>query len=111
MFKALTVGVFIPSYCFSPDSLPQWLCDYPVTIIQFLFFLYQNMLDFKPVFMSGEVLTALAGTLFPRGPGSETSSCASSPVDEVIKSAHTLFKHLHFETEMLMYLSYNPLTL
>lgn len=67
----------------SPESLPQWLCDYPVTIIQFLFFLYQNMLDFKPVFMSGDVLTALAGTLFPRGPGSEISSCASSPVDEV----------------------------
>lgn len=41
------------------------------------------MLDFKPVFMSSEVLNALAGTLFPRGPGSEASSCASSPVDEV----------------------------
>jgi len=73
----------IKRFCSSNDSLPQWLWDYPVTIIQFSFFLYQNINDFKPVFMSGEVLSALAGTLFPRGPGSEASSTAGSPVDEV----------------------------
>lgn len=67
----------------SPDSLPEWLRDYPVTIIQFLFFLYHNVADFMPVFMSGEVLNALAGTLFPRQASSEASSEASTPGDEV----------------------------
>jgi hypothetical protein len=67
----------------SPDSLPEWLRDYPVTIIQFLFFLYHNMADFMPVFMAGDVLGALAGTLFPRQPGSETGSGSSTPSDEV----------------------------
>ena len=66
----------------SPDSLPEWLRDYPVTIIQFLFFLYHNMADFMPVFMGGDVLGALAGTLFPRQPGSETGSGSSTPSDE-----------------------------
>ncbi|KAJ4438847.1 hypothetical protein ANN_14800 [Periplaneta americana] len=67
----------------SPDSLPEWLRDYPVTIIQFLFFLYHNMADFMPVFMGGDVLGALAGTLFPRQPGSEAGSGASTPGDEI----------------------------
>ncbi|KAJ9586850.1 hypothetical protein L9F63_019532, partial [Diploptera punctata] len=67
----------------SPDSLPEWLRDYPVTIIQFLFFLYHNMADFMPVFMGGDVLGALAGTLFPRQAGSEVTSGASTPSDEV----------------------------
>lgn len=66
----------------SPDSLPEWLRAYPVTIIQFLFFLYHNMADFVPVFMGGDVLGALAGTLFPRQPGSETGSGSSTPSDE-----------------------------
>ncbi|XP_067008592.2 WD repeat and FYVE domain-containing protein 3 [Anabrus simplex] len=67
----------------SPDSLPEWLRDYPVTIIQFLFFLYHNVADFMPVFMGGEVLGALAGTLFPRQAGSEASSGCSTPNEEV----------------------------
>ncbi|KAG8229679.1 hypothetical protein J437_LFUL010268 [Ladona fulva] len=72
----------------SPDSLPEWLRDYPVTIIQFLFFLYHNMADFMPVFMSGDVLGALASTLFPlpRSSGSAGSSEASSPMEEEIKT-------------------------
>lgn len=64
----------------SPDSLPEWLRDYPVTIIQFLFFLYHNMGDIMPVLMSAEVLSALAGTLFPRP---VIPSQASTPADEV----------------------------
>ncbi|GLG99384.1 Neurobeachin [Gryllus bimaculatus] len=67
----------------SPDSLPEWLRDYPVTIIQFLFFLYHNVADFMPAFMGGDVLGALAGTLFPRQSGSEAGSGASTPSDEV----------------------------
>lgn len=72
-------------FYFSPDSLPEWLNDYPVTIIQFLFFLYHNFTDFMQVFMSAEVLGALAGTLFPKSPStSQDSSGASSPADEVV---------------------------
>nr|CAD7454369.1 unnamed protein product [Timema tahoe] len=67
----------------SPESLPEWLRDYPVTIIQFLFFLYHNMVDFMPVFMGGDVLGALAGTLFPRQAGSEGGSHSSTPGEEV----------------------------
>ncbi|XP_046392591.1 WD repeat and FYVE domain-containing protein 3 isoform X2 [Ischnura elegans] len=72
----------------SPDSLPEWLRDYPVTIIQFLFFLYHNMADFMPVFMSGEVLGALASTLFPlpHTSGSAASSEASSPIEDEVKT-------------------------
>lgn len=65
--------------------LPAWLNDYPVTIIQFLFFLYRNFTDFMQVFMSAEVLGALAGTLFPKpASSSQDSSGASTPADEVI---------------------------
>lgn len=69
---------------FSPEVLPAWLNDYPVTIIQFLFFLYRNFTDFMQVFMSAEVLGALAGTLFPKpASSSQDSSGASTPADEV----------------------------
>lgn len=69
----------------SPEVLPEWLNDYPVTIIQFLFFLYRNFTDFMQVFMSAEVLGALAGTLFPKpASSSQDSSGASTPADEVI---------------------------
>ena len=36
-----------------------------MTLTQFLFYLYHNVHDFMPVFMGSNVLTALAGTLFP----------------------------------------------
>ncbi|XP_059488715.1 WD repeat and FYVE domain-containing protein 3 [Neocloeon triangulifer] len=65
-----------------PEGLPEWLRDYPVTIIQFLYFLYQNMADFMPIFMSADVLLALASTLFPRQ-GSEVSSGSSTPMEDV----------------------------
>lgn len=45
--------------------------EYPVTLTQFLFYLYHNLVDFTPVFMTNEVLTALAGTLFPTVPPGE----------------------------------------
>lgn len=68
--------------------LPEWLNDYPVTIIQFLFFLYHNFNDFMQVFMTAEVLGALAGTLFPKPYScSQDSSGASTPADEVTSSS------------------------
>lgn len=71
----------------SVETLPEWLNDYPVTIIQFLFFLYHNFTDFMQLFMTAEVLGALAGTLFPKLNSSTSldSSGASTPADEVRK--------------------------
>ncbi|XP_058804217.1 WD repeat and FYVE domain-containing protein 3 isoform X1 [Phymastichus coffea] len=69
--------------CSSADSSPDWLSDYPVTIIQFLFFLYHNFTDFMQLFMSADVLGALAGTLFPKPNNSSLdSSGTSTPADE-----------------------------
>lgn len=81
-------------FFFSVDVSPEWLSDYPVTIIQFLFFLYHNFTDFMQLFMSADVLGALAGTLFPKPTSpSVDSSGASTPADEVNKSMFiSLFK-------------------
>jgi hypothetical protein len=49
----------------SKTGLPDWLSDYPMLLTQFLFYLYHNVPDFIPAFMTSEVLTALVGTLFP----------------------------------------------
>lgn len=86
-------------------SLPEWLRNHPISIIQVessafhttehsffilflkvLFQLYHNMPDFMPVFMSAEVLGALAGVLFPPPAtllsDSGDSSGASTPAAE-----------------------------
>ncbi|KAH0568814.1 WD repeat and FYVE domain-containing protein 3 [Cotesia glomerata] len=77
------VRTMLNTHFSNPDNLPEWLTEYPVTIIQFLFFLYHNFTDFMQVFMSAEVLGALAGTLFPKPlSGSQDSSGASTPADE-----------------------------
>ena len=79
------IYLFVCLIDYSPEALPEWLNDYPVTIIQFLFFLYHNLTDFMQVFMSVEVLGALAGSLFPKpASGSQDSSGASTPADEVM---------------------------
>lgn len=87
-----------------PTQLPEWLNDHPVAIIQVLFSLYHNLPDFMPIFMSAEVLTALASTIFPIQPQSDSaeSSGASTPAaeDESIMVVHnfsdeaTLTNHL-----------------
>jgi len=43
----------------------EWLEDHPVTIIQFLFYLYHNLPDWMPAFMTSEILHSLSATLFP----------------------------------------------
>lgn len=84
MYNYIYIIIYI-NFFHSPEVLPAWLNDYPVTIIQFLFFLYRNFTDFMQVFMSAEVLGALAGTLFPKPvSSSQDSSGASTPADEVI---------------------------
>lgn len=59
---------------------------YPLTIIQFLTFLYNNLPELMPVFMSGEVLAGLVAAVFPKdGADSETST----PGDEVSSPSST----------------------
>lgn len=66
------------------QSLPEWLKNHAVSIVQVLFSLYHNMPDFMPVFMSAEVLGALASALFPPKVTSDSaeSSGASTPANE-----------------------------
>lgn len=80
-------------------SLPKWLQNHPISIVQVLFQLYHNMPDFMPLFMSSDVLGALASVLFPP-PSSEStdSSGASTPagedlVDNVIIITRTPLEH------------------
>ncbi|ALC38357.1 bchs [Drosophila busckii] len=68
------------------DCAP-WLQSHPETIIQLLFSLYQNLNDFTPVMMTGDVVTSLVAVLFPLGASasrsneSEPNSGASTPTD------------------------------
>nr|XP_008195320.1 PREDICTED: WD repeat and FYVE domain-containing protein 3 isoform X2 [Tribolium castaneum] len=70
----------------SDSTLPEWLQNHPISIIQVLFQLYHNMPDFMPIFMSSEVLGALAGVLFPppvvSSMDSGDSSGASTPAGD-----------------------------
>ncbi|XP_068150456.1 LOW QUALITY PROTEIN: WD repeat and FYVE domain-containing protein 3 [Drosophila tropicalis] len=64
-----------------------WLHSHPETIIQLLFSLYQNLSDFTPVMMAGDVITSLVAVLFPqvtrqqKAADSEPNSGASTPTD------------------------------
>ncbi|KAF5299222.1 hypothetical protein FQA39_LY02395 [Lamprigera yunnana] len=58
-------------------NLPEWLKDHPISTVQVLFSLYHNLPDFMPIFMSAEVLGALASVLFPLST-SLNESCESS---------------------------------
>lgn len=71
-------------------DLPEWLQSYPVTLIQFLRFLYQQNGDFLPVFLSGDVLGALASSLFPYTTSSEPQSL-TSPDDDKVGSRGVMF--------------------
>ncbi|CAG9859319.1 unnamed protein product [Phyllotreta striolata] len=65
-------------------ALPQWLQNHPISIVQVLFQLYHNMPEFMPIFMSSEVLSALADVIFiPLVISSSIeSSGASTPAGE-----------------------------
>jgi WD40 repeat protein len=69
----------------NPEKLPDWLREYPVTLTQFLFYLYHNVHDFMPVFMGSNVLTALAGTLFPVIASSVPQTPVTSPLGSPVK--------------------------
>ncbi|KAK9687952.1 FYVE zinc finger [Popillia japonica] len=67
------------------NQLPDWLKNHAISIIQVLFQLYHNLPEFMPIFMSAEVLGALASALFPpptNSSDSAESSGASTPAEE-----------------------------
>ena len=68
------------------NDLAPWLTSHPETIIQLLFSLYQNLTDFMPVMMTGDVISSLVAVLFPNSKEdtneSEPNSGNSSPVEE-----------------------------
>ncbi|XP_026315295.1 WD repeat and FYVE domain-containing protein 3 isoform X1 [Hyposmocoma kahamanoa] len=87
-------------------TLPEWLNDHAVAIIQVLFSLYNTLPDFVTIMMTAEVLTALASTLFPPNTSDDIhmpicesgdSSGASTPGSEkevvLVNSAATLTQH------------------
>ncbi|KAG1679752.1 WD repeat and FYVE domain-containing protein 3 [Nymphon striatum] len=57
--------------------------EYPVTLIQFLLFLYHNTKDFMPLCMTSDTLCSLASTLFPYKVSSQINSEIASPVEEI----------------------------
>ncbi|XP_022116141.2 WD repeat and FYVE domain-containing protein 3 isoform X3 [Pieris rapae] len=88
------------------ESLPEWLNDHPVGIIQVLFSLYNTLPDFVTLMMTAEVLSALASILFPPNASDEIhmpvcesgdSSGASTPGSEkevvLVSSSATLTQH------------------
>lgn len=77
----------------------KWLNSHPETIIQLLFNLYQNVTDFMPVMMSGDVITSLVAVLFPNSKDacvdSEPNSGNSTPTDN---GAGAYLLHAHSVT-------------
>jgi len=63
-----------------PES--SWLQEYPVTLMQFLLFLYHNQQDFVPLCMTGDFLCGLAATLFPYRFTADIDSEIASPIEE-----------------------------
>ena len=59
-----------------------WMREYPVTVVQFLLFLYHHQPNFTNVVVAGDFLSALASTLFPYRNGVSADSELSSPVEE-----------------------------
>lgn len=57
-----------------------WLHDYPVTLVQFLLFLYHNQSDFIQLSVQPDFISALAATLFPYF--SPDSPCVTTPEEE-----------------------------
>lgn len=55
--------------------------DRPVTLIQFLMYLYHNLADFRTLCMAGEFITMLVATLFPY-PIPDFSSDVTTPNEE-----------------------------
>ena len=62
--------------------------EQPLTLLQFVLYLYHHCAEMRPVLMSAEVLTVLAGTLFPYRVGTESSP--STPLDDTVSTEQPL---------------------
>ncbi|XP_070185825.1 WD repeat and FYVE domain-containing protein 3-like isoform X2 [Littorina saxatilis] len=75
------IGSTSPSKSGSPSGGGEAEEDHPMTLIQFLMYLYHNVGDFRTLCMSGEFITALVATLFPY-PMPDYSSDVTTPNEE-----------------------------
>jgi hypothetical protein len=58
-----------------------WAREYPVTLIQFLLFLYHNHSDFIQLSTQPDFIAALSATLFPYF-SPDSDECVTTPEDE-----------------------------
>ena len=65
----------------SDQKCSTWLQEYPVTLMQFLLFLYHNQPDFISLSITSEFISGLVATLFPSNNVS-TESKVTTPQDE-----------------------------
>ncbi|XP_066568174.1 WD repeat and FYVE domain-containing protein 3 isoform X2 [Amia ocellicauda] len=83
-----------------------WLREYPVTLMQFFRYLYHNVPDLAPLWISPEFLCALAATVFPFNirPYSEMVLCPVFPkvsdLDDEVGSPAEEFKAFGVDTGM-----------
>ncbi|CAI9723395.1 repeat and FYVE domain-containing 3-like isoform X2 [Octopus vulgaris] len=78
---SLVILSMIRSMLNEMEETGAWLNDYPVTLMQFLLFLYHNQTDFAQMCSSADFISALAATLFPHKlPDSDSD--VTTPVDE-----------------------------
>ncbi|XP_071507653.1 WD repeat and FYVE domain-containing protein 3-like [Diadema antillarum] len=73
------------------DDERGWLQEYPVTLVQFLLFLYHNVAEFKPVCMSAPFLSGLASTLFPY-PASQSDQMANRTLSTIQEDSIVLIE-------------------
>ncbi|CAM1304230.1 WDFY3 (predicted) [Pycnogonum litorale] len=64
------------------DNTVPFIKEYPVTLIQFLLFLYHNTKDFMPLVMTSDILCSLASTLFSYKTNSQANSEVSTPIED-----------------------------
>ncbi|XP_066304852.1 WD repeat and FYVE domain-containing protein 3-like isoform X4 [Branchiostoma lanceolatum] len=77
-----------------------WLREYPVTLLQFLLFLYHNNPDFVPLCQSPDFLCALAATLFPLT-ARPYSELVSEPESEMASPAESSEEYKAFAESMV----------
>ena len=65
----------------TPAPVPS-ASEQPLTLLQFVLYLYHHCAEMRPVLMSTEALTVLAGTLFPYRAGAESSP--TTPLDDAV---------------------------
>ena len=58
-----------------------WAQEYPVTLLQFLLFLYHNHSEFIQLSVQPDFISALAATLFPYYT-TDSDECVTTPEEE-----------------------------